>query len=141
MAISVPVVPNLSGPATWSASLFGSMTDGGGDGVGVSPWLSSGLAQFSVNGYTSVIANLGSAYSLPSSGGLLPPFSGSGPFTLPSNTNSLETLISFNGTGGNDAYGMTTVLTVTPVPEPGSLLALGLGITAAAIARRRAKRS
>lgn len=144
VAISVPLIPPIPGLATWSTAIFGSCTDGAADGCGASTFMTAGgLADFTVNGFATSVSTIGPAFSIPSPGG---PYAGAtamGMFdcTPLGGCTSFETLLSFTGSGGGDAIAFTTRYEINPftgrVPEPGSLLLIGMGLVAFAASRRR----
>ncbi|MGE3541939.1 MAG: PEP-CTERM sorting domain-containing protein [Candidatus Tectimicrobiota bacterium] len=148
VAISVPLVPTINGLADFSLTLFGDCTDGGTNGCSISPFLSGpGISEYFVNGFTTSLGIRGEARSLPTPGSdfLGQPFgtiSGTIDCAALGGCTSFETLLSFTGSGGSDAFSFTTRFDINAaaVPEPSTVSLLGLGLLGmgfAAIRRRR----
>jgi len=146
VALSVPLVPTIIGPATFTLTLFGDCTDGAADGCSITPFLSApGISEYFVNGFTTSLGTRGEARALPSPGDdfLGQPFGTiAGVFDCGlAGCTSFETLLSFTGSGGSDSFGFTSrfEINAAPIPEPSTISLLGLGVLSLGVAlwRRR----
>jgi hypothetical protein len=131
-----PLNPPLTGPVVSALGIGGTFLDGGDDGGSATPIEPTGIAQATVEGTSVAGAGLEMMFPPP------PPASQTYPLaetTTPKNCadfggtcDSYDLLISFMGSGADDAYTFTArhsiVGTPSEVPEPAVLSLLGLGM-------------
>jgi hypothetical protein len=135
--ISLPVGTTS---VNYTIDLFGTFTDGAGDGgsIAVAGFQSFGVMDVSLNG--SAIDGVGGGVAFPTPGSFYGAFnkagsSGAGPFT------SFDIALGFTGSGSNDSYTLNGRFEVLPVPEPATMLLIGTGLLGLAGFTRRFKKN
>jgi len=140
---AIPLGMPVPAGSTVTTSVGYSLTDGGSDGVTLTPL--STLSQHATGdgvdlGLNVGPAETGAAGSTTVFGPPMPGFSltGTAPFTF----STLDIHLGFTLSGGGDNAGITGRVSTSAVPEPGTVaLVAGLGVSGGAFALRRKRRA
>lgn len=130
VAVASPLSPAITIPAVGRLDISGSFMDGDNDGGSADPFLTTLIAQATIEGVGVADAGPAAIFNTPSD--IYGPFSSTYNFDctlLPDGQcDSFDITISFTGSGGGDSYAFTARHEVNPVPEPATILLLGSGL-------------
>jgi len=141
-AFSIPLAPDLlSFPAgtifTVHSTLGVTLTATPGHVNTITPNVDPISIMLNNVGSCAAGVDIGTTFSAPASTSVTQSFSATNSFTpIPGCSGTLDTLISFIGSGNSAAYGLTGLFEIS-VPEPASFAVLGAGVLALTGMRRR----
>ena len=140
VSVAAPLSPPITTKAVGSLSVSGSFADGAADGGSATPWLTSGIAQATIEGTGVADAGPAAVFSTPADV--------YGPYTVNYNydctalpdgqCDSFDLQIAFTGSGGNDAISFTARHEINAVPVPAAVWLFASGLLGLmGVARRK----